>query len=77
MTHKYPRLGTIHPLDFFKICECCDAPATKSIHMQFTRFRGDDEVYAVCPFHLQMAKKDPVLLLHARRDKDLEAPDEK
>ncbi len=70
MGHKYPRIGRILALDFFRICECCTQPATKSIHVQFTRMRGDDEVYAVCPFHLAMAKTDPILFCHAHRDRE-------
>lgn len=41
-----------------KLCECCASPATHTVSIQLSCFRGDDENHLVCLAHYLMARFD-------------------
>lgn len=68
MAHDYPRYGADLKLDkkgeevysiLGKTCECCikDTPITHRVDVQVDQFRGNDDVYYVCPNHVGMARQ--------------------
>lgn len=56
---KYPRIGDWRPIDKrerCRPCELCKTEATYTVIVQTGWFRGDDDVYWVCPKHLREAR---------------------
>lgn len=58
MAHDYPRFGGDRKLEHTEAgCECCDKPATHIVDVQVSWFRGEDECYHVCSYHVGMIRK--------------------
>ncbi len=38
-------------------CDCCERVVTHVVDVQIDRFRGNDVVYYVCPFHVGQARR--------------------
>ena len=69
---KYPRIGNWHPIDKRKRgrkCELCTTEATHVVTVQTSWFRGDDDLYWVCPNHLREARNNLCRFLATWSDK--------
>lgn len=55
---KYPRIGQQFKVSRPTECHYCYELAVKIIHWQFDYMRGNDEVYAACEEHLNLAQKN-------------------
>jgi hypothetical protein len=40
-----------------KLCSCCDQVAIKKLEIQTSWFRGDDDVFLLCPSHVTVAEQ--------------------
>lgn len=40
-----------------KLCSCCDEVAIKKLEIQTSWFRGDDDVFLLCPEHVLAAEQ--------------------
>lgn len=54
---KYPRLDSIRKKPPQKLCACCGEPGVETVWVQWSYMRGEDEPYAACHKHGQMARK--------------------
>ncbi|CAH2910783.1 MAG: hypothetical protein CPSOU_1850 [uncultured Paraburkholderia sp.] len=52
-----PYMYKLHPKSR-KLCSCCDEVAVKKIEIQTSWFRGDDDVFLLCPSHASIAEQN-------------------
>ncbi|MEI7296654.1 hypothetical protein WCQ02_31310 [Paraburkholderia tropica] len=51
-----PHMFRLHPKSK-KLCSCCDEVAVKKLEIQTSWFRGDDDVFLLCPEHVSVAEQ--------------------